>query len=129
MKLKGRMMNKILCALGGTLLLAACSSKNYCGTYEGVLPAADAPGIASKLRLDKNGTYHLTSVYIDKKDGTFVESGSYFVNDSVITISRDGQGSYFKAEDGRLRMLDMEKKEIKGPLADNYILKKTQNCE
>lgn len=121
-------MNKIIYMFAAMAALASCSAK-YCGTYEGVLPAADGPGIATKLQLDANGEYRLNSLYIDKKDGKFVENGRYSVDGDIIAVSRDGQNSYYKAEDRQLRMLDMDKEMIHGPLADFYILKKTESCK
>ena len=38
------------------------------GTYEGVLPAADCPGIKTVLTINADSTYQLRQDYIDRKD-------------------------------------------------------------
>ena len=47
-------------------------SLDYEGTYKGVFPAADCPGIEITLILNKDKTFTLHSVYIDR-DSSFDE--------------------------------------------------------
>lgn len=102
-------------------------SLDYCGIYEGTLPAADCPGIKTKLTINKNGTFSLHSEYIDKKDGIFDENGNYSVEGNILTLKQnDGQTSYYKIEEGKIRMLNTEKQPITGQLAENYVLKQTK---
>ena len=99
---------------------------DYEGTYNGVLPAADCPGIETTLTLNPDKTFNLHSVYIDK-NASFDEKGTYTVKESLLTLKeKSGEESYYKVEENRLRQLDMDKKEIKGELAEQYVLKKSK---
>lgn len=99
------------------------SEINYIGVYEGTLPAADGPGIMTTLVVNPDSTFTLTSVYIDKKDGKFVEAGYYSVSDSIMTLGlKNGSKTYYQIEEGRVRMLDQNMKPITGELENNYVL-------
>lgn len=112
------------------ILLCSCASgKKICGTYQGTLPAADGPGIATTITFDQDRSYTEELVYIDKDDGTFIETGKYHITDNTIELtSANGEKSYYKIEDGQIRRLDMEQKPITGPLADYYILQQSKKC-
>ena len=100
-------------------------SLDYEGTYKGVFPAADCPGIETTLTLNADKTFALHQVYIDQKDGTFDEKGTYTVEGDLLTLQVEGgETSYYKVEENRLRLLDADKNEITGELAENYILNK-----
>ena len=99
-------------------------SLDYEGTYKGVLPAADCPGIETKLTLNSDKTFTLHSVYIDKNT-TFDEKGTYTVKEDLLTLQEEGgELSYYHVGENHLRKLDMDKKEITGELAEHYVLKK-----
>lgn len=99
-------------------------SLDYEGTYKGVFPAADCPGIETTLTLNPNKTFTLNSEYIDR-NLFFNESGNYTVKGNLLTlITGNGEREYYKVEENRLRKLDMDKKEVTGELAEHYILKK-----
>ena len=87
------------------------TSLDYWGVYEGTLPAASSPGIKTTLTLNKDKTFTLRSEYIDEKDGIFNEGGDI---------------TYYKVEEGQLKMLDQQKQPIRGDLAKFYILKQTK---
>ena len=101
------------------------NAANACeGTYKGVLPAADCPGIETTLTLNPDKTFTLHSVYIEK-DASFDEKGTYTVEEGLLTLEEEsGELSYYRAEENRLRKLDMDKQEITGELAEQYILTK-----
>ncbi len=122
-------MNKFFYILLAGTVLAGCSPKSQiCGTYKGLLPAADGPGIDMTLQLNANNTFVSKLVYVGQKDGTFNEKGTYSIDGNVIKLETDNEISYYKKEKGQLRLLDYEKQEITGALANNYILKKTKDC-
>ena len=102
----------------------AANSLDYLGTYVGTLPAADGPGIATTLTLKADSTFTLRLVYIDR-DSAFDDKGPYTLEGNLLTLkTQDGESQYYKVEENRLRRLDMDKQEITGALADNYILAK-----
>ena len=103
------------------------NSLDYWGVYEGTLPAADCPGIMTTLTINKDNTFTLHSVYIDRKDATFDEKGTYTVNGNILTTTEgDGSNFFYKIEEGQLRMLDGDKQPVTGDLAEHYVLKQTQ---
>ena len=103
------------------------TSLDYRGTYRGVLPAADCPGIETTLTLAPDGSYALHLKYIDR-DSEFDEKGAFTVKENLLTLtpSEGGQPQYYKVEENRLRRLDADKQPVTGPLDENYVLKKTE---
>lgn len=102
------------------------NSLDYQGTYKGVLPAADCPGIETTLTLTKSKIFTLHSKYLER-NAAFEEKGTYAVDDNILTLKADnGEFSYYKIEENRLRMLTLEKKEVTGDLAEYYLLNKVQ---
>ena len=55
------------------------------GTYEGVLPAADCPGIYTLLAIDDDGKYEMFEKYLER-DGFFVTKGGFEWNATEDTI-------------------------------------------
>lgn len=110
----------------------ARNSLDYFGTYEGTLPCADCPGIKTVITLNQDGTYKMTTEYLDKGKGEKLETtGKYSWNDegSKITLHSDPEGNHnrkYMVQENRLLQLDLEGNIITGDLADNYILKKTE---
>jgi len=98
------------------------TSLDYEGTYKGVFPAADCPGIETTLILNPDKTYTLHSVYIDR-DSSFDDK--YTLKGNLLTLKEEnGEISYYKVEENRVRLLTDDKQEITGALADHYILNK-----
>ncbi len=148
--LKSKIMKKILILACSCMLLVACgnsskankgteidststkvadthsaaTSLDYEGTYKGVFPAADCPGIETTLTLNKDKTFALHSVYIDR-DSSFDEKGTYTLKDNILTLKEEGgEESYYKVGENHLRKLMADKKEVTGELAEHYILNK-----
>lgn len=102
------------------------TSLDYEGTYKGVLPAADCPGIETTLTLTPDKTFTLHSVYIDR-DSSFDEKGTYTLKGNLLTLKEeDGQESYYKVEENKVRLLNADKQEITGALAEHFILSKNK---
>ena len=93
------------------------SSLDYQGTYTGVFPAADCPGIDMRLTLKKDGTYSLHMKYLDR-DSEFDEKGAYKVKGNLLTLT--------PVEENQVRKLNADKQPVTGALAENYVLKKTE---
>ena len=103
------------------------TSLDYQGTYAGTLPAADCPGIETRLTLKKDGTFNLHMKYIDR-DAEFDTKGGYSVRGNLLTLTPENgeEVEYYKVEENRLRRLDADKQPVTGPLDENYVLKKTE---
>lgn len=121
-------MKKFAVILSFAVLIFAChrQEEQLCSEYNGELPAADAPGILTTIKLQTPDKYQSTQIFVGKQDGTFVEDGCYQIDGELLTLTAtDGSISYYRIEKGQIRRLDMEKQPVTGPLADNYILKCT----
>ena len=86
------------------------TSLDYEGTYKGVFPAADCPGIETTLTLNPDKTFTLHSVYIDR-DSSFDEKGTYTLEGNILTLKEEGgEISYYKVEENKVRLLNDDKK-------------------
>lgn len=100
------------------------TSLDYYGEYKGTIPAADCPGIKVTLILNKDNTYTLNNVYIDRKDADFNEEGTFSVKGNLLTLKeKNGNESYYKVEEGRVEMLNADKQPAEGKMKDLYVLK------
>ena len=99
------------------------TSLDYRGTYRGVLPAADCPGIETTLTLKPDGTYSLHEEYLER-DARFDAEGAYTLHGNLLTLE-GSDTTWYKVEENRLRWLTTDRKEVEGPLAEHYVLRKT----
>lgn len=100
------------------------TSLDYEGTYKGVFPAADCPGIDVILTLNADKTFTQHYSYMERNT-SFDEKGAYTLKGNLLTLKTDsGEISYFKVGENHLRKLNADKEEITGEMADNFILTK-----
>jgi uncharacterized lipoprotein NlpE involved in copper resistance len=104
----------------------ARNSLDWQGVYTGTIPSASSPGIDVRLRLNRDQSFELNYVYIDRSDGPFNWTGSFKWDDAgeIITLDIIDAPSHYKAAENKLIQLDLNGKQISGGLADNYVLKK-----
>jgi len=105
------------------------NSLDWQGSYFGITPCASCPGIETELTLTSDQNYVLTRKYIDN-EGTDTVKGKFSWDGNLIKLEgiKDGDGpSMYKVEEGKIRQLDLKGKEIKGQLAQNYVLTKNGN--
>lgn len=101
------------------------NSLDYLGVYKGTTPAADCPGIEQTLVLNKDRTFTLNMIYIDRPGADFTESGTFTIDGNILTTQpKNGESSYYKVEEGRVRMLMKDKQPVTGALAEHYVLVK-----
>lgn len=132
-----------LSALGLSAMLVGCADKgkangsetagmkpvenvkvsDFAGVYKGTIPAADCPGINVSLSIGRDGKFERTEEYIGKD--TFLIEGIYTIGGNVITTVSNTvvDTVHYRVENGALRMLDSDRKEVTGILADDYLLK------
>lgn len=148
-------MKSLIPVTAALLLLAACDQRNasrqtaptaaqtaapdmhdaenaldYQGTYTGVFPAADVPGIAVTLTLGSDGRYTEVNRYCERP-GQFTDSGRYTVRGNILTLrpeSPKGIPAYYRVGENRLWRLDSHQQPITGPFADQYILTKSDSA-
>lgn len=120
-------MVKTYAALASIVLMSACfhhQEPALCETYNGMLPAASSVGIDTTLNFLPNGRYQETDIYVGEKDGTFVDKGTYKIQNNRITLISDkGETSFYRLEKKQIRRLNTNGSAITGNLADFYILK------
>lgn len=78
---------------------------DWAGSYEGVLPCADCPGIRTRLTLKADGRYELSTQYLDRQPAPTVETGKFFWNAGGNTVTLEGNGQRFAVGEGRLLAL------------------------
>jgi uncharacterized lipoprotein NlpE involved in copper resistance len=101
-------------------------SLDWDGVYTGTIPSGSGPGIDVRLKLNRDQTYELTYVYLDRVSGQFNWTGLFTWDETgnIIKLDIDNVPHYYKSVENCLIQLDMKGKQIKGKLADNYVLKK-----
>lgn len=123
------------------LLVAACASSPpppagapQVGTYEGVLPCADCPGIRTRLTLEgpPGFRYRLERAYLERSAEPVVEEGVYYIlrgnavdpDATVFELGADS-GEYFqRVGPDQLVKLDREQRPIAS--AANLVLRRTR---
>jgi uncharacterized lipoprotein NlpE involved in copper resistance len=105
-------------------------SMSWPGTYTGIIPAADGPGIEVELTLNSARTFALQYRYIDR-DNVFLHEGTFTWDNTgrIIILDIENIPPYYLAAEGRLIQLDMQGNSITGDLAEHYILEKIRNEE
>ena len=100
------------------------TSLDYEGTYKGVFPAADCPGIETTIITSTEERVFLADGPI-QRDSSFDDKGTYTLKGNLLTLKEEnGEISYYKVEENKVRLLNDDKQEITGALAEHYILSK-----
>lgn len=109
---------------------AAHSSRNsldWAGTYSGLIPCADCPGIRETVTLHADGRFEQTLVYLERSVAPVADTGSFSWNaaGSAVTLQNpSGGGQQLKVGENTLTHLDRDGKPIGGELAGRYVLHK-----
>ena len=103
------------------------SSTNFSGTFSGLIPCADCPGIEVTLSFSPDSSFIESMVY-QERSSSFKDSGQWIKDGKLIEVrynNKKASPHYFLIKsDSIIAWLDADKKEIEGPLKDHYILKK-----
>jgi uncharacterized lipoprotein NlpE involved in copper resistance len=80
------------------------------GTYEGVLPCADCPGIKTRLVLRVDDRFELSTQYLERQVAVQTASGRFSWDSagSSITLDAAGAGQQFRVGEGRLLQLNRD---------------------
>ena len=86
------------------------TSKNslaWAGTYEGVGPCADCPGMKMRLTLNHDGTFVLTSTYLERPVAPATVRGTFAwqASGNAITLDAQGGGQQYAVREGSLTPL------------------------
>jgi uncharacterized lipoprotein NlpE involved in copper resistance len=106
-------------------------SLSWPGTYTGIIPAADGPGIEVQLTLNSDRTFALQYRYVDRGDSVFFHEGTFAWDNTgwIIILDIENIPPYYQAAENRLIQLDMQGNRVIGDLADLYILEKISGKE
>jgi uncharacterized lipoprotein NlpE involved in copper resistance len=103
------------------------SSANFSGTFSGLIPCADCPGIEVTLSFSPDSSFIESMIY-QERSSSFKDSGQWIKDGKMIKVrynNKKASPHYFLIKsDSIIAWLDADKKEIEGPLKDHYILKK-----
>ena len=102
------------------------SSAAFSGTFFGVTPCADCPGIETTINFNRDSTFIESLKYLER-NSSFADTGKWSLRDTVITVTLQGGGAlryYLLQNDSTIAVLDADKNRISGPMADFFILKK-----
>lgn len=117
-------MKKLILSLAVISFLTACQeTAKQAGSYSGLYPCADCPGIDTQLVLNADNTYSLTQTYLESPDAPNVAlKGKFTVDENeVITLDNTSFPNKFKYTDGQLLTLDSEGNSIEIE-SENYNL-------
>ena len=135
-------MKKLLFAVFSCgVLLAACSTApkttqqandGYTGTFAGMLPCADCPGINTELTLNPDGTYQLRETYLKNAPKTFVSAGKWDTGKDSQTVelkdSKNKDKNYYAfSGKNELKKLDMNAQPINDSDFNYSLKRKTQD--
>lgn len=83
------------------------NSLDWAGIYEGVLPCADCPGIRTRLTLNRDESYELSTLYVDRDSAPRVVQGrfSWQPSGNAITLESQHGGQQFVVGEGRIALL------------------------
>lgn len=98
---------------------------DWAGSYQGVIPCADCPGIKVTLQLDANQRYKLSRYYQEAAAEPVLSEGEFrWSSDGRQIQLDDAEGSQFLVGENRLLVLNPQGQRISGELADQYWLAK-----
>lgn len=100
------------------------NSLDWAGTYRGVLPCADCPGIETTVTLRADGTYSATSRYLERDVATTGEGRFTWSADGGSVSLTGEEAARYRVGENRLTRLALDGSPVEGPLAGNYVLTK-----
>lgn len=104
------------------------NSLDWAGTYSGVLPCADCPGIETVITLRSDNTYERSMNYLERTVAVQTVSGAFTWDKAGNKITLDVGDAVVKYQVGENQLfhLDQDGQRISGSLAAHYVLQKQQ---
>ena len=104
---------------------------NWEGTYFGVVPCSDCPGIETRITLNEDETYQISWKYQGMYDKIYQNSGSFQwdTTGGIITLGnldKNLSPTQYRVGENHLFQLDMDGNRIAGEFEDNYTLTKKE---
>jgi len=106
---------------------AVTTQPAWAGNYSGSLPCGDCKGILTKITLNADKTYALSSQYIGKENKPNVYKGTYNLDDKNI-VTLDAEGDHLKflimEQENMIKKLDKFGNDEQGGPEARYFLHK-----
>lgn len=102
------------------------------GTWRGVIPCADCPGINYNLSLNNDNTFEETMIYQERDVTPYTRTGTWQIRNGILQLSGAAdttQTQFDMSVGGELHLLDQEGKRITTNLADHYVLRRDLKLE
>jgi len=64
-----------------------CSKSKLSGTYEGILPAADGPGLQTLITFNSDGTFYMKETFLESDVEPRITNGKWILNGDIITFT------------------------------------------
>lgn len=94
------------------------------GTYTGLLPCADCPGIRTRAIFHADGSVVIISRYEDRGDAEFTDRGTWRAANGLVTATFGTERRYYKMLNGsELAAVDAEGRESSS-MPDAYVLRR-----
>ncbi len=94
------------------------------GTFEGILPAADCPGLQTIIAINSDGTFHMEETFLERDTSPRVTEGNWVLKSNIITFTAgDYKFEYKVISDKEIRWAPGGK-EITGTNLNWSLLKK-----
>jgi heat shock protein HslJ len=108
---------------------SSMTSVDWPGTYIGTLPCSDCEGIQKTIKLNRDLSYAMSSLYKGKSTSPVQAEGKFTWNKAGSMITLEGldkkaQPNIYQVGENKLFQLDIEGKRITGELASKYELVK-----
>ena len=101
--------------------------KNFSGTFTGVIPCADCPGIELTVSFNPDSSFSELMIY-QERNTTFKDSGLWIKDGEMLEVKYSNAQAtprYFLIKsDSSIAWLDADRKEIEGPHGEHYVLKR-----
>lgn len=106
----------------------SANALDWAGTYSGVTPCADCPGMKTDMTLNSDNTYVLKEQYLEKEKMPRTFKGKFYWDKvgSVITLDAEGDHHKFKVMEGKLQILDKFGDAKQGGRAEEFMLVKVK---
>ena len=99
------------------------NSLDWVGTYDGVLPCADCPGIKTRLTINRDGSYEISTQYLDRQASPLIVSGQFtwHAGSNAISLDARGGGHQYAVGEGSLILLNRDGTQLL-PLSPHHVL-------
>jgi hypothetical protein len=71
------------------LLSFGCGKPKLSGTYEGILPCADCPGLQTLITFNSDGTFYMEETYLESDVETRITNGDWILDGDIIHFTAD----------------------------------------